>query len=384
MNRTAWMLFGLLLVSNLAWWVTSRGPRAVAPTSVTPPAGDDSIALGRALARVEELEARLVAVPARASETRTPASTSPEAVSSAASSETRFDPREQRVNELIRAWCAEARQIESAARRENALAEIRAALLSDDPVVVLAALRAYIGVHDLGFDRAAFRPLVLPLLESEDAAVRAEATRALVSLLDEQADAALVLARLEDPAPDVRWWAARMLDQLEGPELESTTLRLLDDPETRVRRAVLWSVKPEQMEGPIGRRLVELCADPVLRDEIVSDCFTHIAEPRPAVIEIMLETALHGSSDAKMQVCQTLAFHTPEEAHPQVATAFLDLIADPTPGSHGVWAVRFLSNHGDASHLPVLEALAANPLATDGMRRDAREIIAAIRARSSS
>ena len=65
----------------------------------------------------------------------------------------------------------------------------------------LAALMAFPRLGQLEFDKASFRPLILPFMESEDGAVQLAAIYALFNAGAEEGDLELVLRIAEDPGP---------------------------------------------------------------------------------------------------------------------------------------------------------------------------------------
>lgn len=173
-------------------------------------------------------------------------------------------------------WIDEMRALGdgAAARREAAIVALRAALTDSDPDAQLAALLTLQSVGDIAYDKASFRPLVLPFVEAASGATLNSALYALYNTQYEPGDLARVQAawrrdptalhdsvlhlltmfgdrKLEGPSEDIalEWlstydggnrgingmWGARV-----GPRLEARVIELARSADHEVRHAAIY------------------------------------------------------------------------------------------------------------------------------------------------
>lgn len=107
------------------------------------------------------------------------------------------------ARERSAAWIEDVRAIGdgAAGRRERSLAQVRDALLGSDADAQIAALMTLQSVGDVQYDKASFRPLVLPFAQVSVGAAIHPALYALANTEREPADLALVHAAWErDPS----------------------------------------------------------------------------------------------------------------------------------------------------------------------------------------
>src|SRR5688572_2565559 len=147
---------------------------------------------------------------------------------------------ESRAWALAAPWREDALQIRDEAKRNAAIAAVREALASSDPVEVLAGLHALRGISQVLRDKGSFRLLVVARFDSPDPLLRAAALLAVSSTSSvqgpEPGDVALLLRLKDDPSPQVRKdlasaisWAAK--GDLTG-EAGEVVLRVIEEIES--------------------------------------------------------------------------------------------------------------------------------------------------------
>lgn len=199
-----------------------------------------------------ELRQQLQSAPAPAEPPPPPklgATASDKAEGAASARRQRWAEEQERLNsvsERAKSWQESVLQIQDAERKQRALEEMIAALMSDDPSDVLAALAAYGGTTQVEFDRASFRQAMLPLLKHEDALFRRDALRHLPTLPQEVGDIELITAMADDPDVGVREAVVSGLFWLNKGDLRhkegETVLHILNREEhpTRSLINVMW------------------------------------------------------------------------------------------------------------------------------------------------
>ena len=118
------------------------------------------------------------AVPDRPTDSRPAPQRLPTRRSEYEEQQARYEP----VKDKVTAWKDAAMQMDDAARKQQALDEILTALSSSNDEEIFAALSGYGSVSQVEFDRSAFRPAIVALLEHADPMIRRTALGFIAAL----------------------------------------------------------------------------------------------------------------------------------------------------------------------------------------------------------
>jgi hypothetical protein len=296
-------------------------------------------------------------------------------------------------------WLEDAMQIQDPVKRTAAIAAIREALGSGEPVRVLAGLWAVEGMTQAGidYDKASVRGLVVPQLDAADPVLRKAAMYALVSSGREPGDLDRLLRLRNDPSPVVRTEVTFIASQVARGELNgevgAVVLAALDgvleaeasrprekqnSPDFRMFLArVNWRKPSPEIED----RLLALAKDPATRETVLNMVFQNM-EKTPRVVDMLVEL-LDGPSILHQYIAlRCLCYQVPESMAPRVAAILVKVLEARTADStYWQWCLYGLRSFGTAAELPVLESLEGNEMIPEGRRKEAREAMDAIRKR---
>lgn len=285
---------------------------------------------------------------------------------------------------LSKPWVEDAVQIRDAARREAALAAIREALGSGDPVRVLAGLFAVGGISQVAYDREAMHSLVLPCLRSEEAVIRRLALGALLSTGAGPADVDRLLAMEDDPSPEVRSYLPTALSSAARGNLTGgvarVLLKALDGASPRDLRNVLpqyWTDLAPELEA----KFLELARRPETRADTIYYCLRGATAKTPQMVEVLIEALDDPTGETSLWALWGLARGIPESLVPRVAATLVQALEARSDTGGTEYAFFGLRTFGTAEEIPPLERIAGNPLGSERMRRSALETVEAIRRR---
>ena len=297
---------------------------------------------------------------------------------------------------LSRKWVADAVQIRDEAKRSEAIAAVRTALSSGDPLQVLAGLFAVSSMGQVPYDKASMRPLVLAQFEAADPLLRKAAVNGILATSQgpDPANLDLLLRLKDDPSPLVRKelapavsWAAR--GDLTG-EAGAVVLRAIQDIEAEAGGAPRKGRGAEfiqqlggrtyfrRMSPEIEEKVLALARDPETQQSALHFFFQNM-EKTPKVVDLLLEIADAGGGNSTSAI-RALTYEVPADQAPRVA-AFLVKVLESGP-SHEIKQVLYgLRNFGTEAELPAMERLAANELLDAGSRRMITDAVESIRRR---
>ncbi|MCC7066784.1 MAG: hypothetical protein IT456_28575 [Planctomycetes bacterium] len=389
MRTTIWTLVLLLLATNAAWWFArGEAPVPEAPLHDAQSAREQSATkaaasnvagleaeLQRARARIEQLEAAA----------RTPAKPPPAANAAQQAAREAAAAGARRAAQLQRGWMEAVLQTGDLLARQKALDEIRQALLHGDPFEVAAALRALAGTAEVDYDKATFRALVLPHLQSADAGARAAALYALYNTKREPEDRATVLGMVGDPSPQVRGSLAHLVLMyhkgiLEG-EAADAVVRLMDDADAEVRRSALNGIWGAKVDTRIEDRCLAMLADPQLRHDAVYFGLSTFAAKSPRVVTALVSALTDANPEIAGRAAWGLQTGVAAESHAEVADAIVRLLASRSNSYNREDYMLLLRQLGSARNVPDLEVLLGNPGMTDAFRKELEPLIAQLRQR---
>jgi hypothetical protein len=393
--RASTAVLGLaLLASNLAWWWSRAS--ATAPPVAPGPAADGPAA--PALPEAERLARELAAAKQRIAELEAAAAARVPAARDAGHAETTEDAerrarrerreraaeRQRAVHDRSRGWVEAAMQLTDPARRAAALDEVHAGLLSEDPIVREAALRALAQLRELDFDKAALRPAVLSALQAADGGVREAALWALWAVgRDPAVDGPLLLRLAADPERGVRELVGQALvangkRQLDGVAADAV-FALLTDREAIVRRSTLASLHGVAVDERTEQHLVSLLDDREWRHEALHFAFAQMPRKSPRTVAALV--ALIGDPNDGQLARRALATGVAPAQQAEVADAFVRLLESRADAQTVGDAARVLERYGSARHVPALEVLLARPGVTQTMRQQLEPLLPTLRSR---
>jgi RNA polymerase sigma-70 factor, ECF subfamily len=303
---------------------------------------------------------------------------------------------QKRAGELCKGWVADAVQIRDEAKRNEAIAAIREALSSGDPVQILAGLYAVQGISNVPYDKAAMRPLVIAQLEAQDPLFRRAALNDILatSPRPDPANVDLLLRLKDDPSSLVRRdlapaisWAAR--GDLTG-EAGAVVLRAMQDIEAEEAGAPPKGGKTEfirqlggrmyfrLMSPEIEAKILALVKNPATQESALHFFFQNM-EKTSNVVDVLFEIA-EGGGPNSAGATRALTYEVPADQAPRVA-AFLMKVLESGPAYQQQQVLFGLRNFGTEAELPALDRLAANELLDASSRKVIGEAAEFIRRR---
>jgi beta-lactamase regulating signal transducer with metallopeptidase domain len=291
---------------------------------------------------------------------------------------------ERKAGEIAKPWIEDAMSISDPSKVAAAVAEIRRALASGDPIQVQAGLTAFIRTGDVNYEKASFRDLILPLARSAEGGMRVQAFYALNMAGRTPEDLRLLLDALKDPSPELAPSASHLLflyteGKIEG-EAAGVVLRLLGSGDENLVRETLRGLWGAQASPEVQARLLEVAKTSARHDAIYFGLST-LANKFPAVVDELIRAAEDPDSNVSGRAVWGLGHGVPEESRRKAADFALRLFE--ARGAHRLRSdcLGMLGQYGDASHLPALEALEGNGLLKDDLRAAARDAIGKIQSR---
>ncbi|MBL8852203.1 MAG: hypothetical protein JNG89_21200, partial [Planctomycetaceae bacterium] len=167
------------------------------------------------------------------------------------------------VRAAVKPWLDEAFQIDDAARRDAAIEQVRSALASQDVSEQRKGLVAFTAMAEIQFDKAACHDLIVPLLSSAVADVRALAAQSLVISGIRDGDLERLNTLAGDSNSHAREQAAfpivtAVQRDLTGAPAKDAILKLLNDSEESVRTETIHSLWGAKLSPEIEARIIEI------------------------------------------------------------------------------------------------------------------------------
>ncbi len=162
----------------------------------------------------------------------------------------------------------------------------------------------------------------LEALQAGDDAAAEAAAQALIAL----SGSAVVplLALLDDPRPDVRWWALRTLAEIRDPRVSPALRRALLDPDAEVRHCAALGLRHQPDPAAVPDLVAALQSDDPMLRRLAADALIAVgAEAVPALIRVAEE----GAPSARREAMRALATLADRRA----AQTLFDALDDPSP-----------------------------------------------------
>jgi len=276
-------------------------------------------------------------------------------------------------------WIADINQIEDAGRRDAALERVREALKSDDASLQHAGLIAFLKTTRVAYDKASFRPLILPLVTELEGPAQVSAFYALANAERQPQDRQLLLNVARNPSSDLVKWLSNLLfvygDGVIDGESAQIVLRLLKEPDPREVREVLRGLWGARVAPEVEVRLLELWREPKLRSDVNYYALSTLQEKSPAVCDALFEAAQDSDWNVAGRALWGLRYGVPADGKGRVADFALKLFAARDADHVRFKCLDVLRVHAGPKHRQAIEAIANNQMLSPDLRRRAEEIV---------
>jgi HEAT repeats len=243
----------------------------------------------------------------------------------------------------------------------------------------LATLRSALTAK---FDRAPLRGLVLPLLGSTDAQVRALALRCLPGLEGTVDDLPLVVPLAQDASAQVRECVGGILIQLgkgERPEIVIPALmQLLQDEDSKVVEQTIRSMWGQYAAPEFDALLIELSYEQKYHHNAIYFCLSTMRTKSPAVCRRLVEVLAEPDWNNSGRAAWGLSYGVTEEAKALVEAGLLKALPEETNEGTRKNELRALARVATEKSRPYLTSVADSEMETDEAKETARRILAAL------
>jgi len=296
-----------------------------------------------------------------------------------------FEAEARAAQVVSRSWVADLHQLRDRAKRDAAVAEVRAALASPDRGLRYAALLALNQAHDVEFDRSPLREVVADLCRSEagDAQVCALYCLHRIGVRDE--DRGFLLAALRAPSPPLAQSGTHLLmsffdRRIEGPAADAALLLLRSAESSNVRSALtgLWGATASD---EVQSRMLELERDATTRHDAIYFGLSTLQNKSRAVVERLVEALADPDHNNSGRALWGLGQGVSDGESKLVADAALALFEGRGAQSSRTDALRLLARHGGPVHAAGLRELLAIGLLQGALAHQVEDTIRAIEAR---
>ena len=289
--------------------------------------------------------------------------------------------------EMSKPWLEDAFQLDDKAKREAAIARVRAAMTSGKPVEVRAGIEAFGRLAPIEFDKASFRSAVRPLLSSPDPATRGAAAGALTITGTEAEDLPRIFALADDPAPEVRDILTSVIVQVMKHDLRDKAatdaiLKLMAKlpRDSRSVAHALWGSKfsPEIEAGVLKfSRDLERASNGDVGYNFVYGALSTQANKSEASCKRLIELLAHQDTTNIAGRCAWgLQQGVSQAQYPLVADAMLKLLDARSDPYLRTQALRCLGTYAGPQQAKGLQALLAKPGVTGDFRKSLEDILA--------
>ena len=229
------------------------------------------------------------------------------------------------------------------------------------------------------FDRDPFRPLVLPLLKSEDAQLRMLALRCLPGLNATSLDLALVVPMARDVSSDVRMQVGSALiaiGQGDHPEQVVPALtQLLNDSDPKVIERTIRSMWGEYSSPDFDELLISLSRQPEYHHNAIYFCLSTMRSKSVPVCRRLIEELDDPDWNNSGRAAWGLFHGVVEDARPLVEDGLLRALPEETNENTRTGEFRALSVVATEHSRPYLSSVVDSEMETEKFRELAREIL---------
>ncbi|UCD52046.1 MAG: HEAT repeat domain-containing protein [Phycisphaerales bacterium] len=243
----------------------------------------------------------------------------------------------------------------------------------------LATLRSALTAK---FDRAPFRDLVLPLLASDDAQVRALALQCLPGLEATADDLPVLIPLAQDASAQVRERVGGALIQLgkgeRGEIVIPALMQLLKDEESKVVEQTIRSMWGQYAAPDFDALLIELSYEQKYHHNVIYFCLSTMRSKSPAVCRRLVEVLAEPDWNDSGRAAWGLTYGVTEEAKALVEEGLLKALPEETHDYTRQNELRALARVATEKSRPYLTSVVESDMETDETRDAARRILAAL------
>lgn len=272
---------------------------------------------------------------------------------------------------LVKPLTEGALQLNDEARRAASLEKIREAILSGDPLQTRVGLTALGRLSGLSFDKASFRPAILPFLESTDIATRGAAWWALMATGLQDGDAGHM--RKVAKAGGMGEMTSFMLFRMEKGDLTGESGEIIrgmiDRKDEQATKNTVNSTWGSKYSPALEADLIALSREPAFKDSTIYSALSTQQNKSRATIERLLEVINedpNGSNAGRSLWGLQQGVAMTEK--PMVADLALKIVSTRESGYSTENAWRLVEYAG-IENLPALRALAQLPNLSDEKRQ---------------
>lgn len=284
-------------------------------------------------------------------------------------------------------WIAALSQLDDEAARAQALREIETALSSGSPSQQLSACGALSGSGQVQFDKAPFRPLLLPLAAGASGELRVAALYALHSTVRTPEDRALALALADDPTLCTHASAPYLVmlfceNDLTG-AAGAAVLRMLAAAGPEGRRSMINGIWGARVSPELEAYVLELSRSPD-RDEQYETMYFALSTFVPkseAVVRRLIEFLPSTDPNVYDRALWGISYGIEPAQGPLVLQAARELFEARSDVNIQVSCLGLIGQHAGPELEPWLAGLAADTRRPAAVREAAGEALAALRSR---
>ncbi|MFC1635868.1 HEAT repeat domain-containing protein [Planctomycetota bacterium] len=266
------------------------------------------------------------------------------------------------------------------ALREESLTKLRQMLSPEssnrDKGTALVTLRSALTAK---FDRKPFRPLVAPLLKSEDAEIRMRALQCFPALEATTQDLELIIPLAEDDSPQVRQEVGGALISIgDGREKEKVIpalMKLLKDEEYKVIERTLRSMWGQYASPEFDALLIELSRNPRHRGHVIYHCLSTMRTKSPEVCRRLVEELDEPDWNDSGRAAWGLGYGVVEEAYSLVEEGLLKALPEETNSYTRKQEFRALRRVATEKSRPYLKSVVESDMETQEHKELARQIL---------
>ncbi len=278
-------------------------------------------------------------------------------------------------------WIADIMQIENPDLRTHAIQDMREAMGSADEAVRAAALRAFLGTHQVDYDRSSFRKLILPYLASTDGRVLSNTFSALFSIGRQPEDLEQLLRAARKKIPGLHESIARHLSNYSNKNIQGEAAQVLlellqteDKKELRQLYTSLWGVR---LTPALQARLAVLAQhkNRNFRSDLLYYVISTSPEKTDAYLDILFKAATGSNYEMSDRALWGLGYGIGEQQHKRVADFAIKLLAARTSAPLVKDIMKLVKLYAQAEHAPAIKELAANQMRPAKLREQLLAIV---------
>ncbi|MBN1851390.1 MAG: right-handed parallel beta-helix repeat-containing protein [Pirellulales bacterium] len=292
----------------------------------------------------------------------------------------------QQAQEMAQPWIDDIMQVRDESKRRAGVEKLRESLASRDPVVQYAGLQAFVATADANYDKASFRGLLLPLTQTTQGGAQVKAFYAIGVAGLQSGDLEILLDAAANPSPELQNSASHLImlftqGTIQGRAAE-VVLSLLDTEDQNVRREVLRGLWGARVAPELESRLIEIArTKPESRGDAIYFALSTLQDKSRAVIDELL-TSIDTNDQSAGRALWGLGHGVTREGHELVADFMLQLFDARNSPQIRRECLGNLGKYGSSKHIVALEAIIANELISDSIRKEAEFALQQVRGRS--